>query len=188
MPGKPPSFVSTSLWQIPQASTLMRTCPTPGLGISRSTIWKSAPGLGICATFIGAVASFVAGIMPPKNSVASLTPLTQNDFQLDRGAERKACDSIHQAARALGFANDVLQQWPTQPRTFPSTCSVNRGGVQNLVCLVHRSSFFTIKPDVLQRDNWTKVLATLWYQPAYPVAFDDPRRHSAALQDGPRRR
>jgi len=25
------------------------------------------------------------------------------------------------------------------------TCSVNRGGVQNLVCLVHRSSFLTIK-------------------------------------------
>src|SRR2546430_14362138 len=46
-------------------------------------------------------------------------------------------------------------------RAFPSTCSVNRGGVQNLVCLVHRSSFLTIKPDVLQRDNWTKVLATL---------------------------
>src|SRR6202030_3184874 len=36
--------------------------------------WKSAPGLGICATFIGAVASFVAGIIPPKNSVASLYP------------------------------------------------------------------------------------------------------------------
>src|ERR1700704_3235365 len=48
---------------------------------------------------------------------------------------------------------------PTQPRAFPSTCSGNRGGVQNLVCLVHRSSFLTIKPDVLQRDNWTKVLA-----------------------------
>src|SRR2546427_5919255 len=73
-------------------------------------------------------------------------------------------------------------------RAFPSTCSVNRGGVQNLVCLVHRSSYLTIKPDVLQRDNWAKVLAKLWYQPAYPVAFDDPRRHSAALQDGPRRR
>src|SRR5438270_4770645 len=54
---------------------------------------------------------------------------------------------------------------PTQPRAFPSTCSVNRGGVQNLVCLVHRSSFLTIKPDVLQLDNWTKVLPTLWYQP-----------------------
>src|SRR5437868_2881298 len=118
MPGKPPSFVSTSLWQIPQACTLMRTCPTPGLGISRSTSWKSAPGLGICATFIGAVASFVAGIMPPENSVASLTPLTQKCFQLDRGAERKACDSMHQAARALGFANDVLQQ--CRPSLGPS--------------------------------------------------------------------
>jgi hypothetical protein len=34
----------------------------------------------------------------------------ENDFQLDRGAERKACDAIHQAARALVFAEDILQQ------------------------------------------------------------------------------
>src|SRR5436305_11822119 len=34
----------------------------------------------------------------------------ENDFQLDRGAERKACDAIHQAARALVFSEDVLQQ------------------------------------------------------------------------------
>ena len=33
--------MSTSLWQTPQACTLMRTCPAPGLGISRSTISKS---------------------------------------------------------------------------------------------------------------------------------------------------
>src|SRR5580704_16147639 len=44
----------------------MRTCPTSGLGISRSTISKSAPPLGICATFIVATATFVA-INPPFN-------------------------------------------------------------------------------------------------------------------------
>src|SRR6266581_1293586 len=34
----------------------------------------------------------------------------ENDFQLDRGAERKACDAIHQAARALVSSENVLQQ------------------------------------------------------------------------------
>src|SRR5215469_6605958 len=62
MPGQRPSFVSTSLWQIPQACTLMRTYPAPGLGISRSTISKSPPGLRTCATLIGATATFVVAI------------------------------------------------------------------------------------------------------------------------------
>jgi hypothetical protein len=34
----------------------------------------------------------------------------EKDFQLDRGAERKACDAIHQAAGVLLFSEDVLQQ------------------------------------------------------------------------------
>src|SRR5260370_23509242 len=55
MPGKSPSFVTLSLWQIPQACTRMRTCPAPGLGISRSTISKFAPGLGTWTTFIFAI-------------------------------------------------------------------------------------------------------------------------------------
>src|ERR1700687_2448680 len=40
---------------MPQASTRMRTSPAPGLGISRSTISKSAPGFGTSATFIFAI-------------------------------------------------------------------------------------------------------------------------------------
>src|SRR2546428_8831024 len=55
------------------------------------------------------------------------------------------------AKRGSWLCQRRLAAVPTQPRAFPSTCSVNRGGVQNLVCLVHRSSFLTIKPDVLQR-------------------------------------
>src|SRR5260370_3621862 len=52
MPGKSPSFVTLSLWQMPQACTRMRTWPDPGCGISRSTISKSAPGFGTCTAFI----------------------------------------------------------------------------------------------------------------------------------------
>src|SRR5579864_7838600 len=55
-----------SLWQTPQACTRMRTSPVPGLGISRSTISKPAPGLEICATFMVATATVVA-INPPLN-------------------------------------------------------------------------------------------------------------------------
>src|SRR5271166_3458199 len=64
IPGHKPSTVSTSLWQTPQACTLIRTCPAPGLGISRSTIWKPAPPLGICATFIVATEILVVAINP----------------------------------------------------------------------------------------------------------------------------
>src|SRR4029077_15286721 len=37
---------------MPQACTRILTCPTPGCGISRSTISKSAPALGTCTAFI----------------------------------------------------------------------------------------------------------------------------------------
>src|SRR6267378_540818 len=40
---------------MPQACTRMRTCPARGLGISRSTISKSAPGFDTCTTFIFAI-------------------------------------------------------------------------------------------------------------------------------------
>ena len=39
-PGQIPSFVIESLWQMPQACTLMRTRPGPRSGMSRSTISK----------------------------------------------------------------------------------------------------------------------------------------------------
>src|SRR5215469_6049240 len=71
IPGQEPSFVSTSLWQTPQACTLMRTCPAPGSGISRLTISKSAPGLGTCAAIIGASSglgtTLIVVIRPPRN-------------------------------------------------------------------------------------------------------------------------
>src|SRR6266481_2318784 len=112
-----------SLWQTPQACTRMRTSPTPGSGISRSTISKPAPGLEICATFMVATATAVA-INPPLNLSgivekqfllflterstlpAALLPHLENDFQFDRGAERKAGDALHQVARVPFFSED----------------------------------------------------------------------------------
>src|ERR1700719_2036220 len=57
-PGHKPSLVNTSLWQTPHASTLMRTCPGPGDGISRSTNSKSPLALETCATLIFVIAAF----------------------------------------------------------------------------------------------------------------------------------
>src|ERR1700691_5019966 len=87
MPGHAPSFVSTSLWQTPQACTLMRTCPTPVSGIARSTISKSAPGLGTCAAFIctifiGTTVTLLVAINPPISEV--LIWSDQSDVTFDR--------------------------------------------------------------------------------------------------------
>src|SRR4051812_45443441 len=119
IPGKAPSFVSTSLWQTPQACTLIRTCPAPGFGVSRSTISKSAPAFGTTATFIGAAATLVDSILPPIRLrplvngavfvcrgdrpvlVGPLPGHLENELQLDRSTERQACDADHQATRIL---------------------------------------------------------------------------------------
>src|SRR5258707_5531730 len=50
MNGNAPNFVAASLWQTPQAFTLIRTSPAAGAGISRSTSSKSPPALPTCAT------------------------------------------------------------------------------------------------------------------------------------------
>jgi hypothetical protein len=42
-----------SLWQIPQAATLMRTAPAPGSVNALSVTVKSAPGPCITMDFIG---------------------------------------------------------------------------------------------------------------------------------------
>jgi hypothetical protein len=83
--------VNASLWQTPQACTLMRTCPLRGSGIVRSTIWKFAPGLGTCATFIVPTSTAVVAIDPPLHfqiwDWKSLAVIDQN-----RGAKEKQLD------------------------------------------------------------------------------------------------
>src|SRR5256714_5213408 len=55
----------------------------------------------------------------------------ENDFQLDRGAERKACDAIHQAARALVFSKDVLQQLRSGVRDFWLIAGISRSSYRH---------------------------------------------------------
>src|SRR5262245_59784321 len=50
MPGKVPSLVNASLWQTPQADTLIRTVPGSGSGTGRSTISKGPFGRETWAT------------------------------------------------------------------------------------------------------------------------------------------
>src|SRR5207237_7332062 len=50
----------------------------------------------------------------------------ENDFQLDRGTERKACDTIHQAARTLVFSKDVLQQLRSGISDFRLIADISR--------------------------------------------------------------
>src|SRR5450631_426094 len=52
MPGQWPSFTRASLWQIPQASTLMRTWPRAGSGMFLSTSSRFPPALLTWTTFI----------------------------------------------------------------------------------------------------------------------------------------
>src|SRR5579871_251454 len=49
---------------MPQACTLMRTCPAPGVGISRSTISQSPPAFDTCTAFIFAPPAFAIAASP----------------------------------------------------------------------------------------------------------------------------
>src|SRR5579862_2866726 len=103
MPGHP-SFVRTSLWQTPQACTLIRTCPASGLGISRSTISKSAPGLETCAAFIFVIFIGTTLLVAIKVSYKFLTTLLIIDFAgFDRSMQIRFLNS------AFGFK--FLDPW-----------------------------------------------------------------------------
>src|SRR5436309_2053262 len=97
IPGNNPSLVRTSLWQTPQANTLIRTCPGPGSGISRSTISKAAPGLGTCTTFILAMTRLdLCGGKTHPGIDAEYRWRIENKFLEVRGVDdrRAAWDSI----------------------------------------------------------------------------------------------
>src|SRR5712664_2717549 len=102
MPGKSPSFVMTSLWQMPQACTRIRTCPAPGLGISRSTISKSAPGFGTCTTFILAIETLPSSSWIRVQNLDA--PLLKTDTSRGAAGERswkKFCNDFRSDAQAL---------------------------------------------------------------------------------------
>src|ERR1700730_1131207 len=64
----------------------------------------------------------------PPNTEPLLRRHLENDFQLDRRAERKACDAVHQAARALVFSEDVLQQLRSGVSDFRLIADISRSG------------------------------------------------------------
>src|SRR6267142_4299326 len=102
MPGKSPSFVMTSLWQMPQACTRIRTCPAPGLGISRSTISKSAPGFGTCATFILAIETLPSSSwIHVQNLDAPLLKTDTSRGAADERSCKKFCNDFRSDAQAL---------------------------------------------------------------------------------------
>src|SRR6202521_3403543 len=61
-------------------------------------------------------------------NVPFLPRYLENDFQLNRGAERKAGDAIYQAARALVFSEDVLQQLRSGVGDFRLIPDISRRG------------------------------------------------------------
>src|ERR1700681_1339420 len=82
---------------------------------------------------------------------ASLTPNLKNNFQLDRRAERKACDAIHQAARALVLPEDVLQQLRSGVSDFRLIADISRSGHRNAEPDDPR--YFVERSKMLQRDG-----------------------------------
>src|SRR5216684_2123543 len=125
MPGKSPSFVTLSLWQTPQACTRMRTCPALGLGISRSTISKSAPGFGTCATFIFAIEDLLFSFWIRRYKLDARPMQTDSSFSVAEPASekrlaqpeaKKFCRDFRGDSRALSLTRDVL------PRTMRHRC------------------------------------------------------------------
>src|ERR1700758_1963910 len=97
-----------------------------GLVLSGHAIAASS-GLGLI--MLVAIPGGLAGLLPYErfrrrvlgspHHGASLTPrYLENDFQLDRGAERKACDAIHQAARTPVFSDTSCSNSQAASATF----------------------------------------------------------------------
>jgi hypothetical protein len=99
-----PSLVNESLWQIPQACTLIRTDPAPGSGISRSTISKAPPGRETCIARI-------FDMLPPVNDfdTDSRCSKTSRNASLDTGNLKILNDLLEFARLApTPFSQDAI--------------------------------------------------------------------------------
>src|SRR6266403_3278808 len=98
---------------MPQACTRIRTCPAPGFGISRSTISKSAPGFGTCATFIFAIEALRSSFWICGQNLDA-RPLETDATQgaANKRAKKKFCNDFRSDAQALRLTRAVL------PRTM----------------------------------------------------------------------
>src|SRR5947209_11624602 len=75
----------------------------------------------------------------------------ENDFQLDRSAERKACDAIHQAARALVFSEDISQQLGSGVSYFRLIADISGSGHRHAE--PDNSCYFVERSQMLPRDS-----------------------------------
>src|SRR6266852_3268858 len=75
----------------------------------------------------------------------------ENDFQLDRSTERKACDAIHQAARALVFSEDISQQLGSGVSYFRLIADISRSGHRH--AKPDNSCYFVERSQMLPRDS-----------------------------------
>src|SRR6267143_3980210 len=106
---------------MPQACTRIRTYPEPGLGISRSTISKSAPRFGTCATCIFAIETLRSAFWirvqnldaPPLKTDTSRGAVHERSW-------RKFCNDFRSDAQALRLTRAVLPRTMRHQESFRS--------------------------------------------------------------------
>ena len=64
----------------------------------------------------------------PEGPPSFLARHLEYDFQLDWCTERKACDTIYEAARVLLFSENVLQHLRSTVRDFRLVANISRSG------------------------------------------------------------
>ena len=109
----PPVTVITSLWQTPQAWTLISTSWRPGVGISRST---SSNGALACGTIIARIVGMASAGVPPRVMGIGAIPATEKlmartglaiaDFDVVELNEAFASQALV-CLRALGLPDDA---------------------------------------------------------------------------------
>src|SRR5215468_4754819 len=75
----------------------------------------------------------------------------EDQFQLDRGAERKACDAIHHAGRILVFSEDVLQQLRSAVGNLRMLADISHRGHRHAE--PHDPRHFVERSQMLPRDS-----------------------------------
>src|SRR5580692_818219 len=102
----------------------MRTCPASGVGISRSTISKSAPGLDTCAAFICVIVigtTLLVAINPPMEiSViveshlllsARRPNIARHTIRLPQGVARENVVSVlYEGIEGMALVTNVLPE------------------------------------------------------------------------------
>src|ERR1700675_954205 len=105
----------------------------------------------------------------------------ENDFQLNRSAERKAGDAIHQAARALVFSEDVLQQLRSGVSDSRLIADISRSGHRyaepdDSRHSVERSQMLPRDTEDVERGEFCRLASSVYvkFRSDSPNEFRDP--------------